>query len=90
MHSLTAGKNADKGSSRATAPPRQAISLANADSAPLPAGLQFSSSPTTSSMYAGPPLDILERELTKSQVSMMGQLHPVPCSCDVWLLLGTG
>lgn len=94
MHSLRADKKTDKSSSRATSPPRQAISLANADSAPLPAGFQFSSSPTTSAMYAGPPLDLLERELTKSQVSMvgcdLGLLHFGQCSCDIWLLLGRG
>ena len=94
MHSLRADKKTDKSSSRATSPPRQAISLANADSAPLPAGFQFSSSPTTSAMYAGPPLDLLERELTKSQVSMvgcdLGLLHFGRCSCDIWLLLGRG
>lgn len=59
----------DKGSSRAVAPPRQAISLASADSAPLPVGFQFSSSPSTSAMFAGPPLHLLERELSDSQVS---------------------
>lgn len=76
MHSLKADKTADKGgdSSRAPAPPRQAISLANADSAPLPAGFQFSSSATTSAMYAGPPLEILDRELSQSQVSIMSCL----------------
>ncbi|KAL3145874.1 hypothetical protein ABBQ38_015244 [Trebouxia sp. C0009 RCD-2024] len=57
----------DKGSSRAVAPPRQAISLASADSAPLPVGFQFSSSPSTSAMFAGPPLHLLERELSDSQ-----------------------
>ena len=76
VQSLKADKTADKGSSsssssKAPAPPRQAISLANADSAPLPAGFQFSSSPTTSAMYAGPPLEILDRELSQSQVRIM-------------------
>lgn len=59
----------DRGSSRAVAPPRQAISLASADSAPLPVGFDFSSNSTTSAMYAGPPLHLLERELSDSQVS---------------------
>lgn len=59
----------DKGSSRAVAPSRPAISLASADSAPLPVGFEFSSSPSTSAMFAGPPLHLLERELSDSQVS---------------------
>lgn len=49
---------------------RQAIALASADSAPLPAGYQYSSSPTTSAMYAAPPLDLLDRELSDSQVAI--------------------
>ena len=57
--------------SKARAPiARQAIALASADSAPLPAGYQYSSSPTTSAMYAAPPLDLLNRELTDSQVAL--------------------
>ncbi len=66
ISSLHQAKKAN--STRATAPPRQAIALASADSAPLPAGYQFSSSPTTSAMYAGPPMDLLERDLSDSQV----------------------
>ena len=47
---------------------RQAIALASADSAPLPAGYQYTHSPATSAMYATPPLDLLDRELSDSQV----------------------
>ena len=74
----------EKGSSRAAAPPRQAISLASADSAPLPVGFDFSSRPSTSAMYAGPPLDLLERELSDSQVSTVFHiLFPSVCMNSV-------
>ncbi|KAL0037858.1 hypothetical protein WJX79_002263 [Trebouxia sp. C0005] len=66
-HIISSLHQSEKVSSRPTAPPRRAIALASADSAPLPAGYQFSSSPATSAMYAGPPLDLLERDLSDSQ-----------------------
>ncbi|KAL0046812.1 hypothetical protein WJX82_010501 [Trebouxia sp. C0006] len=66
-HIISSLRQSEKVSSRPTAPPRRAIALASADSAPLPAGYQFSSSPATSAMYAGPPLDLLERDLSDSQ-----------------------
>ena len=68
-HIISSLRQSEKVSSRPTAPPRRAIALASADSAPLPAGYQFTSSPATSAMYAGPPLDLLERDLSDSQVS---------------------
>ncbi len=68
-HIISSLRQSEKVSTRPTAPPRRAIALASADSAPLPAGYQFSSSPATSAMYAGPPLDLLERDLSDSQVS---------------------
>ena len=67
-HIISSFRQSDKAIEQATAPPRQAIALSNADSAPLPAGYQFSSSSTTSAMYAGPPQELLERELSDTQV----------------------
>lgn len=58
---------------------RQAIALAGADSAPLPAGYQYRSSPTTSAMYAAPPLDLLERDLSDSQVAFPGHAPRQSC-----------
>ena len=73
-HIIRSLQRDDKADSRATAPARRAVALASADSAPLPAGFQFSSSPSTSAMYAGPPMNLLERDLSDSQVSPIPSL----------------
>ena len=67
-HIISSFRQSDKAIEQATAPPRQAIALSNADSAPLPAGYQFSSSSTISARYAGPPHELLGGERSDSQV----------------------